>query len=105
MHAAGLASPDLFTRHLFVDETATPPAFCFIDMARLDSGKPLSDRTRSRDLAALHVTSPLRFVSMRERLRFLRIYSGKPDRGLVKLIGQRAEHLLQRKKFADFAAK
>ena len=104
MHDAGLASPDLFARHLFVDETTTPPAFCFIDMARLDSGKPLSNRTRARDLAALHVTAPLRFVSTRERLRFLRIYSGKRDRELAEFIEQRAAHLLQRRKFRDFAA-
>lgn len=104
MHDAGLASPDLFTRHLFVDEAAASPAFCFIDMARLDSGKPLSDRTRARDLAALHVTAPLRFVSTRERFHFLRIYAGKRDRGLAKLVEQRAEHLLQRRKFREFAA-
>jgi len=103
MHDAGLASPDLFTRHLFVDETATPPAFCFIDMARLDSVKTLSDHTRARDLAALHVTAPLRFVSMRERMRFMKICTGRKTRELTKLIEQRATHLLRRRKFRDFA--
>lgn len=104
MHDAGLASPDLFTRHLFVDDTTTPPKFCYIDMARLDAGKPLSDRTRARDLAALHVTAPLRFVSARERLRFLKIYAGAQTRAMAKLVRRRAAHLLQRRKFRDFMA-
>ncbi len=104
MHAAGLATPDLFTRHIFVDERAATTEFCLIDMARMDSGKPVSIRTRARDLAALHVTAPLRFVSTRERLRFLRVYSGSVNRGLRRLILQRAGHLLGRRKFNDFAA-
>lgn len=104
MHAAGLATPDLFTRHIFVDETVETPVFCLIDMARMDSGKSVSIRTRARDLAALHVTAPLRFVSTRERLRFLRVYSGSVNRGLSRLILQRAGHLLERRKFNDFAA-
>ena len=104
MHDAGLASPDLFTRHLFVDAAAIPPTFCYIDMARLDFSKPLADRMRTRDLAALHVTAPLRFVSTRERLQFLKVYAGEKSRELAKLIEQRAAHLLQRRKFRDFAA-
>jgi tRNA A-37 threonylcarbamoyl transferase component Bud32 len=102
MHDAGLASPDLFTRHLFVDETAQPPRFCFIDMARLDRGQPLSGRLRARDLAALNVTAPLRFVSVKERVRFLRLYAGGSSRLLAAQIRRRVEHLLQRKKFRGF---
>ncbi len=103
MHDSGLATPDLFTRHIFVDESVTPTAFCLIDMARLDCVKPLPLRTRARDLAALHVTAPLRFVSVRERLRFLKLYAGKKNRELRRLILERAGHLLQRRKFRDFA--
>lgn len=102
MHDAGLASPDLFTRHLFV-EVAPKPQFCLIDMARLDHRNRLSRELRARDLAALHVTAPLRFVSNRERMRFLEIYGA--DEVLVRLILARSAHLLTRRKFADFSVR
>ena len=102
MHDAGLAAPDLFTRHLFVDDRAEPPQFCLIDMARLDRGQPLPARLRARDLAALNITSPLRFVSARERVRFLRQYAGRTDKPLARRIRRRVEYLLQRRKFRWF---
>ena len=101
MHDAGLASPDLFTRHIFITR-GSEPKFCLIDMARMDRRTRLSARLRARDLAALHVTAPLRLVSPRERLLFLKTY-GKAA-ALLPLIQKRAEHLLQRRKFADFSA-
>jgi heptose I phosphotransferase len=101
MHDAGFASPDLFTRHVFVDISAEP-AFCLIDMARLDHRRPMPSRLRARDLAALHVTAPLRQVTARERLRFMRVYGG--DSRLRKQVLERARHLLTRRKFADFSA-
>ena len=112
LHDAGLASPDLFTRHIFlergthsspaVQNGTTQPKFCLIDMARLNRRRNLSPRFRARDLAALNVTAPLRFVSTRERLRFLKIYGG--DRRLRGLIVDRTRHLLKRRKFGDFFA-
>ncbi len=102
LHDAGLATPDLFTRHLFVDAAAEPPGFCFIDLARVDRSQPLPDRLRARDLAALNVTAPLRFVSRRERVRFLRVYAGRVDKRLAHRIAGRAQHLLQRRKFREF---
>lgn len=106
LHDAGMASPDLFTRHLFVDADASPPAFCLIDMARLDQADPgaLGPAQRARDLAALNITAPLRHVSARERLRFLKVYAGKVDRDLVRRIGRRMAHLLKRRKFRGFSA-
>ncbi len=101
MHDAGLASPDLFTRHIFV-ETGPPPKFCLIDMARLDRRRHLSLKLRARDLAALNVTAPLRFVTPRERFRFLKIYGS--EHHLRCAIITRTRHLLTRKKFADFSA-
>jgi tRNA A-37 threonylcarbamoyl transferase component Bud32 len=101
MHDAGLASPDLFTRHIFV-ERKSAPRFCLIDMARLDRRKTLPENLRARDLAALHVTAPLRFVSTSERQRFLEVYGASPS--LQARISRRAEHLLTRRKFADFSA-
>ena len=102
MHDAGLATPDLFTRHLFVDEHAEPPQFCFIDMTRLNQGLSLSARLRARDLAALNITAPLRHVSVRERVRFLRVYAGRLDKPLARRIRRRVEYLLQRRKFRRF---
>jgi tRNA A-37 threonylcarbamoyl transferase component Bud32 len=99
MHDAGLASPDLFTRHLFLSR-GNDPQFCLIDMARLDRKKKLSPTLRARDLAALHVTAPMRFLTTPERLRFLEIYGGMELRPRIEA---RAQHLLQRKKFSDFS--
>jgi hypothetical protein len=99
MHDAGLASPDLFTRHIFLTLGAEPQ-FCLIDMARLDQRKKLTPALRARDLAALHVTAPLRFLTTPERLRFLETY-GAPE--LKPRIEARARHLLERKKFRDFS--
>jgi tRNA A-37 threonylcarbamoyl transferase component Bud32 len=101
MHDAGLASPDLFTRHIFIARGSSPQ-FCLIDMARMDRHRSLSELLRARDLAALHVTAPLRFVSTPERQRFLEVYGASAE--LRELISQRAKHLLTRKKFADFSA-
>ena len=99
MHEAGLASPDLFTRHIFVEPGPTP-GFCLIDMARLDRRGRIPAWMRARDLAALNVTAPLRHVSRRERLRFLAAYGG--DRQLLRRIEKRTEYLLHRRKFRDF---
>jgi len=102
MHDAGLATPDLFTRHIFVDTENGDPVFCLIDMARLDRRTRLPERLRARDLAALNVTAPLRLASTRERLRFLHQYAGRRDRRLVQRIQRRVTRLLRRRKFQDF---
>jgi hypothetical protein len=100
-HDSGFASPDLFTRHIFVS-FGPPPQFCLIDMARLDQKERIPDDLRARDLAALHVTAPLRFLSNRERLRFLSRYGAGRD--LMRRIERRAKYLLRRRKFRDFSA-
>ena len=102
MHDAGLATPDLFARHLFVELAGDRVEFCLIDMARVDRGK-VSLTRRARDLAALNASAPVRFVSAKERLRFLRVYAGKRDKRLAQLIRRRMTHLLKRSKFARFA--
>lgn len=103
LHDAGLASPDLFARHVFIDQTTEPPRFCLIDMARLNRRRSLSDVLRARDLAALSVTAPLRHVSTRERLRFLKLYAGKNAATLLPLVVARMKYLLRRRKFHDFS--
>jgi tRNA A-37 threonylcarbamoyl transferase component Bud32 len=102
MHDAGLATPDLFTRHIFVDAAGAEPEFCLIDLARLDRAKKLSPSQRARNLAALNVTAPLRCVATRERVRFLKLYAGSTRKPLARLIARRIEHLLRRRKFHDF---
>jgi tRNA A-37 threonylcarbamoyl transferase component Bud32 len=93
MHEAGLFTPDLFARHIFVDGDR----FTFIDMARLDNGPA------ARDLAALNLTAPLRCVTAKQRLRFLKLYGG---RHLFRPIERRVRYLLKRrKKFQDFLRK
>jgi hypothetical protein len=102
-HDAGLATPDLFTRHIFVEESGErPPRFWFLDVARLDRCARTSARRRARDLAALNVTAPLGQVSARERVRFLKVYAGRLDRGLAREIARRMQHLLRRRRFQDF---
>lgn len=102
MHDSNLATPDLFARHFFVDE-GEHVQFWLIDMARLDH-ESVTPRLRARDLAALHVGLPLRYATLRERLRFLRTYAaGKIDRQLLGLIDSRSQTLLRRTKFRDFA--
>ena len=61
------------------------------------------DLARARDLAALNASAPVRFVSAKERLIFLRVYAGKRDKRLAQLIRRRMTHLLKRSKFARFA--
>jgi tRNA A-37 threonylcarbamoyl transferase component Bud32 len=101
MHEAGLASPDLFARHFFVDE-GEHVQFWLIDMARVDHGT-VTLRTRARDLAALHVGLAMRWACVRERMRFMRAYGGgRVDRELVRLVRRRAKRLLRREKFGGF---
>ncbi|MDW8310498.1 MAG: lipopolysaccharide kinase InaA family protein, partial [Verrucomicrobiales bacterium] len=102
LHQAGLATPDLFTRHIFVSAETDPPRFCFIDMARLDRRVRVPLRLAARDLAALNVTAPLRHVTLRERLRFLRVYAGGADRRLRKRVVARTTRLLRRRRFQVF---
>lgn len=102
LHDAGLASPDLFTRHIYVDFAAGEPEFCLIDMPRLDQRASISDRLRVRDLAALNVTAPLRWATRSERLRFLKDYAGTCDRRLARLIQERSDRLISRRKFLEF---
>jgi tRNA A-37 threonylcarbamoyl transferase component Bud32 len=101
MHNAGLAAPDLFLRHVFVDTAGEAPRFHLIDMNRLDIGR-ISPKQRARDIAGLHVTAPLGTVSITERLRFLQTYAGSINRKLFHLIARRARHQLRKPRFQFF---
>jgi hypothetical protein len=102
MHDAGLATPDLFARHIFI-ERGREPKFCLIDMARLDRKKRLSSKLRARDLAALNITMPLRFVSDAERKALFLSYG--IDAVTERLMNERMKHLLTRRKFADYSVR
>jgi hypothetical protein len=102
MHEAGVSTPDLYGRHVFLDPASPSPSLCLIDVARLHQGIPLSAELRVRALAALNVSVPVRFVSLRERLEFLNAYAGRVDRKLFEQIQKRTEVLLSRKKYPNF---
>lgn len=103
MHDAGLSTPDLFTRHIFLNPCPDRPTFCLIDMARMERQKTTPPRRRARDLAELNITTPLPHASAAERLRFLRTYAGSLDRNLIRLIRRRMSYLLKRPKFSNFS--
>ena len=103
MHDAGLASPDCFARHFFVRMEGDAARFWLIDMARLDVRPPLTLKLRARDLAALHASVPMRYVSSGERMRFLREYGGGTVRhDLLARVMDRTRELLNRSKFEGF---
>ena len=101
MHNAGLAAPDLFLRHVFVDTSGAAPRFRLIDMNRLNVGR-ISLKQRARDIAGLHVTAPLGTISITERLRFLQTYAGSIERRLFHFIARRARHQLRKPRFQFF---
>lgn len=106
LHDAGLFSPDLFTRHVFIsfssERVDLSPVFTLIDMARLDQASPGSLRLRARDLAALNITAPLSRVTRSERIRFLQTYDVRSARSLFPRIQRRVQYLLKRAKYKPF---
>jgi tRNA A-37 threonylcarbamoyl transferase component Bud32 len=102
MHDAGLFTPDLFARHIFVAMSPPDIRFCFIDMARLDRRADAPARLRARDLAALNASVPMKHASARQRLRFLIAYDASNARSLVGRVRRRFTRLLRRAKFASF---
>ena len=99
MHGAGLASPDLFARHVFVRQENGIFQFALIDMARLDQVSRLRGRKRARDLAALNASLGPGAASLRERLLFLSRYE-EGGESLLPAILKRTRHLLKQRKFA-----
>jgi len=100
LHDAGLASPDLISRHVFLDRSSPEPGFCLIDMARLDQGRCIPHQRRARDLASLHVSIPESSASAREREILLRTYCGQdlPFEQMQEMIQKRVAHLLRQKR-------
>ena len=99
LHSAGMSMPDLFARHIFFSAEAECLSFCFIDVARLETGHPLSSAQKARSLAALNVSAPAHLVSTAERLRFLQRYAGGIDLKLFSLVRKRTYFLLRRRRY------
>lgn len=104
LHENGLAIPDLFARHIFFDEKQEPIVFCLIDVARLVEVERISMHERVVDLTALNISSPLRFVSPRERILFLHAYGRSMTRKLFPLIRKRLMRIGTRTKYRNFFA-
>ena len=88
IHEAGLSFPDLYAKHLFIEDIATSvPRVVLIDAHRLRWFLPWR---AARDLAALLVTTRSAAVRRTDRLRVLRAYLGGPR------IGRRGRRLIRR---------
>lgn len=110
MHDAGIAFPDLFARHIFIDSAQAEPEawrFSLIDVTRMEFGAFIRTSRRVRDLAMLSLSVPLREVSMRERLACLRGYQGQSTTGrrstLARRINACVARLLRRERFRRYA--
>lgn len=100
VHRSGYGIPTLMARHLFVDGIADQPRICFIDVDRLVRPRPIG-RQRVRDLAQLHFSVPLAHLSVRQRIRMLRLYTDGDRvraRWLLRRIARRTTGLLLRRK-------
>jgi len=89
MHDAGLFTPDLFARHIFVDGDR----FALIDMARLDNVRPRATCSIKRDRALAFGFDETE-VALPESLRWPEFF---------RPIERRVQYLLKkRRKFSDF---
>lgn len=70
LHRAGWCHPDLYARHLYLDDDRGELALIDLERCRRDS----SWRQRARDLAALDVSLSPAVVGQRQRLAFLLRY-------------------------------
>jgi heptose I phosphotransferase len=102
MHAAGLHHQDFYLNHLLLCETAGEaddnigkPDIRVIDLGRARRQQPLALRWIVKDLAQLNFSAGR--LSPQGRLRFLRIYLGRPfhadDRKLVRRIAGKSRRI------------
>jgi len=77
MHDAGLSHPDLYAKHLFVEERPDGSwSVATLDLQRASSSRDVSLVARGRELAALLVSVHPDAASARERRQFLCRYLG-----------------------------
>ena len=72
-HETGYRHRDLYFSHIFYSKSGK---FCLIDLAR--AFKPIRrERYRIKDIAQLHYSTPARYFSRTDRLRFYLAYAGR----------------------------
>lgn len=88
MHEAGLHHQDFYLNHLLIPREADVRDIRVIDLGRVRHQRPLAMRWIVKDLAQLDFSA--RRLSCKHRLRFLRLYLGRPltrdDRRLIRKI-------------------
>jgi len=72
IHNSGFDQPDLYAKHVLVDERAG--GLCFLDWQRSRQFRLVGWPKRYRDLAALHATLPAEAATIRERIACLSAY-------------------------------
>lgn len=93
MHDAGVNHRDYYLVHIRVG----PQDRLYItDLNRADLRKVVPERWIVKDLAALHFSAPAGAVSLADRARFMRAYTGKrlrESRALIRAILRKAERM------------
>ncbi len=100
LHCNRLFHRDLYLSHVFWSRNADDTVVLWlIDLARMLERPLCRKRWRIKDLAALHYSAPVGFVTRADRLRFLYYYQialgrpGEPDRGLIAAVSRRARRM------------
>jgi len=101
LHRLGLYHCDLYICHFLLDrQNPDPlrPKLHLIDLHRVRHGGLRPRRWQVKDLAALHFSSFEIGLTLRDRLRFITVYSGRPWReslreeaGLWRRVGKRGQ--------------
>jgi heptose I phosphotransferase len=95
MHAAGLHHQDFYLNHLLLCDHAGEPDIRVIDLGRVREQRQLALRWIVKDLAQLNFSAER--LSSRVRLRFLRMYLGRPftagDRRLIRRITFKSQRI------------
>ena len=107
MHRAGLFTPDLYSRHIFVFcQSTNQTRLCLIDMARLDRCSRMVRQKVVRDLALLNVSTPHCLLSLLERREFIRAHPVCTNgQWLFRAVEKKSQYYLRkRRKFNGFFA-
>jgi heptose I phosphotransferase len=95
MHDAGIHHQDFYLNHILWRGEPADLDLRVIDLGRVGVAENLSRRWILKDLAQLDFSG--RRLSCADRLRFLRLYLGRPfrraDRRLVRLIAMKSGHI------------
>lgn len=100
LHRNCLFHRDLYLSHVFWSRNRGGEIILWlIDLARMLERPACRRRWQIKDLAALHYSAPVGFVTRADRLRFLYYYqiasqrSGDPDRELIAAVVRRARRM------------